>query len=95
MLQRGLTAAWLASTHGSYGLSEVRPPPAACQRRRYQGVDWRDQRMHDCNQRISPINTRSAYYGLDIDPLEVMFVKYKDSVAVAGGSLAACMRGGC
>ena len=63
----------------------VPPQFAACVRaRRYQGVDWRDRRFHACNHRVSPINTRSAYDGIDIDPLEVMFIKYKDSWEVAG-----------
>jgi hypothetical protein len=55
-------------------------------------VDWRDQRFHACNGKYSPINTRSAYDGIDIDPLEVMFIKYKDSIDVAGKSdKAACL----
>lgn len=48
---------------------------------RYQGVDWHG--MSDCNGGINPLQL-SAYDGINVDPLEVMFVKVKASMQAAG-----------
>lgn len=47
-----------------------------CFMTRYQGVNWRDRRNWDCNQRYSCQGER-FYDGITLDPLEVMFVKVK------------------
>ena len=40
---------------------------------RYRGVDWRDMSSWDCNRRVNPA-IELAYDGLNLHPLEVMFV---------------------
>ena len=57
-------------------------------------MDWRDKRNHNCNGRW---NHTGTFYndGLDVDPLEVMFVKVRAAAAgriivlVSHGSQAA------
>ncbi len=53
-------------------------------------MDWRDKRNHNCNGRWNPTGT---FYndGLDVDPLEVMFVKVR---AAAAGEAAAAAEAG-
>lgn len=41
---------------------------------RYQGVDWRDKAQWHCNADESPYK-ESHYDGINVDPLEVLFVK--------------------
>jgi hypothetical protein len=43
---------------------------------RYQDVDWRDKSHWNCNGKESLV-IPTAYDGGDVDPLEVMFIKYK------------------
>ena len=40
---------------------------------RYRGVDWRDMSSWDCNRRVNPV-IELAYDGLNLHPLEIMFV---------------------
>ncbi|MEW5312893.1 MAG: hypothetical protein WDW38_004491 [Sanguina aurantia] len=47
-----------------------------CFMARYQGVNWRDKKNWDCNQRYSP-QGENYYDGITLDPMEVMFVKVK------------------
>lgn len=46
---------------------------------RYQGIDWRDKRAKGCNAGRNPIQ-ESFYDGINVDPLEVLFVKVKASM---------------
>ena len=41
---------------------------------RYQGVNWRDKTQWHCNSDESPYK-ESHYDGINVDPLEVLFVK--------------------
>lgn len=41
---------------------------------RYQNLDWRDHKNWNCNANSSPYKA-GHYDGIDIDPLEVLFVK--------------------
>ncbi|KAK9848558.1 hypothetical protein WJX84_002458 [Apatococcus fuscideae] len=43
---------------------------------RYQGVDWSDEHNWGCNSRVNP-QGEGYYDGISLDPLEVMFVKFK------------------
>lgn len=60
---------------------------------RYQGVDWREHRRHvaefPCNGGLNPLQPQ-LYDGVDIDPLEVMFVKVKEGLL--GASWGSAMR---
>lgn len=40
---------------------------------RYRGVDWRDMSSWDCNRRVNPV-VELGYDGLNLHPLEIMFV---------------------
>lgn len=53
-----------------------------CLMLRYQGVDWRDSRAQGCNAGRNPIQ-ESFYDGVNADPLEVLFVKVKNSMHAA------------
>lgn len=59
---------------------------------RYQGLDWRAKALRDadtpCNEGLNPLQP-GFNDGLDIDPLEVMFVKVKASMLAAGWPHAA------
>lgn len=44
-----------------------------------QGIDWRDKRARGCNAGRNPIQD-SFYDGINVDPLEVLFVKVKASM---------------
>lgn len=44
---------------------------------RYQGVNWRDKQQWHCNADESPYK-ESHYDGINVDPLEVLFVKVRD-----------------
>lgn len=44
-----------------------------------QGIDWRDKRAVGCNAGRNPIQ-ESFYDGVNVDPLEVLFVKVKASM---------------
>mmetsp|Transcript_3206 Transcript_3206/g.9295 ORF Transcript_3206/g.9295 Transcript_3206/m.9295 type:complete len:532 (-) Transcript_3206:1175-2770(-) len=48
-----------------------------CLMLRYQGVDWQNRTNWRCNADESPYK-ESHYDGINVDPLEVMFVKVKD-----------------
>jgi hypothetical protein len=41
----------------------------------YQGVDWRDKKYWDCNKNQHPSQGEKAYFGISLNPLEVMFHK--------------------
>lgn len=47
-----------------------------------QGIDWRDSRAQGCNAGRNPIQ-ESFYDGVNADPLEVLFVKVKNSMHAA------------
>ncbi|KAK9817964.1 hypothetical protein WJX72_005006 [[Myrmecia] bisecta] len=54
-----------------------------CLMLRYQGLDWRDSRASACNANFNPVQ-QSFYDGINVDPLEVLFIKVKDSMKAAG-----------
>ena len=55
---------------------------------RYQGVNWQDKAQWHCNSDESPYK-ESHYDGINVDPLEVLFVKVGrvDTAATAETSL--------
>ncbi|KAK9808001.1 hypothetical protein WJX73_002333 [Symbiochloris irregularis] len=50
---------------------------------RYQGLDWRDSQSNACNGGLNPIQW-GFYDGIDVNPLEVLFIKVKKSMHEAG-----------
>jgi hypothetical protein len=42
----------------------------------WQGIDWRDRKNWDCNERMNP-NYDKYYDGISISPFEVMFIEVK------------------
>ena len=61
----GVLGATLAVLEAGYNIGSLMT--------RYKGVDWRDMSTWDCNRRINPV-VDSAYDGLNLHPLEIMFV---------------------
>lgn len=49
---------------------------------RYQGVDWQNHTNWRCNADESPYK-ESHYDGINVDPLEVLFVKVRGRADVA------------
>jgi hypothetical protein len=50
-----------------------------CLMMRYQGVNWQDKSQWHCNSDESPYK-ESHYDGINVDPLEVLFVKVKEQL---------------
>ncbi|KDD73356.1 hypothetical protein H632_c2260p0, partial [Helicosporidium sp. ATCC 50920] len=55
---------------------------------RYQGVDWRDTSVWGCNAALNPY-AEHMNDGIDVSPLEVMFVKIKEYLLEANWTTAA------
>ena len=57
---------------------------------RLQGLDWRDPEAAGCNANYNPIQ-EGFYDGIDVNPLEVLFVKVRRRCL--GACLTAGMQG--
>lgn len=56
-----------------------------------QGVDWRDPRAAACNGARNPVQ-QNFYDGINVDALEVLFIKVKASMRRAGWDHVAQVR---
>lgn len=54
---------------------------------RFQGVDWRDQAAWSCNAGLNPYGEK-MYDGIDVNPIEVLFVKIKEHFLEANWTAA-------